>query len=130
MVVIVVDLSNPSEVLPSFEKWMSLLKTRLAKTYERLEQRGSKLPDQLRLRAKKALYGSNEDKDVVYHSGISIVIAATKYDHFMSHDPEMCKVDYTLMLYLSSPAIQIIVTWSEMYPGVLLVGNMRGIFVS
>ena len=36
------------------------------------------VPPQLRQRAKGKLYGQNEDKDIVYHSGVSLVLAATK----------------------------------------------------
>lgn len=38
------------------------------------------------------LYSANEDKDLVYHSGISLVIAATKYDAFKDADSEVKKV--------------------------------------
>ncbi len=38
------------------------------------------------------LYSGNDDKDVVYHSGISLVIAATKYDAFRDAEPEVKKV--------------------------------------
>lgn len=38
------------------------------------------------------LYGHNEDKDVVQHTGISLVIAATKYDAFEGADSEVKKV--------------------------------------
>lgn len=92
VVVIVVDLLRPSEVLPQLLKWLTLIRSRLAATYSKLEKRGSKLPDQLRIRAKKALYASNEDKDIVQHTGISIVIAATKWDSFVGQGSEACKV--------------------------------------
>ena len=92
MVVIVVDLSEPSEALNTALKWTGIVRNRLSSTYQRLEQRGSKLPEQLRIRAKKYLYGTNEDKDEVYHSGISIIIAATKYDTIVHHDAELRKV--------------------------------------
>ncbi|GFH16582.1 dynein 1b light intermediate chain, partial [Haematococcus lacustris] len=42
--------------------------------------------------AKSKLYSQNEDKDAVWHSGISLVIAATKYDSFKNADPEVKKV--------------------------------------
>ena len=99
MVVIVVDLSEPSEVLSTALKWIGIVKSRLSSTYQRLQQRGSKLPEQLRVRAKKALYGANEDKEEVYHSGISLIIAATKYDTFVHHDAELRKV---MFLYCHS----------------------------
>lgn len=86
------DLSKPNEVLPDLLKWLSLIRSKLAATYGKLEKRGSKLPEQLRIRAKKALYASNKDKDVVHHTGISIVIAATKWDSFMGQGSEACKV--------------------------------------
>ncbi|MEW5319720.1 MAG: hypothetical protein WDW38_010856 [Sanguina aurantia] len=46
----------------------------------------------MRQRAKSKLYSGNDDKDAVYHSGISIVIAATKYDMFKDKDPEQKKM--------------------------------------
>lgn len=42
------------------------------------------------------LFSHNEDKDVVWHSGISLVIAATKYDAFRDADPELKKVGAAL----------------------------------
>lgn len=56
------------------------VKKKLAATYEKFEKKGLQLPEQLRQRAKSKLFGGNDDKDVVYHSGIALVIAATKYD--------------------------------------------------
>ncbi|GMH33018.1 hypothetical protein BSKO_00852 [Bryopsis sp. KO-2023] len=101
VVVIVVDLSEPSQVLPELLKWMNLVKQRLGTTFEKLEKRGSKLPEQLRIRARKALYGGNEDRDVVEHSGISVVVAATKYDKFMNQDAELCKVMARTLRYVA-----------------------------
>mmetsp|Transcript_14748 Transcript_14748/g.36790 ORF Transcript_14748/g.36790 Transcript_14748/m.36790 type:complete len:415 (-) Transcript_14748:151-1395(-) len=92
VVVIVVDLSDPGSVLPTLLGWLDAIKKKLAATYEKFEKRGIQLPEQLRTRAKGKLYSQNEDKDVVWHSGISIVIAATKYDAFRDADPELKKV--------------------------------------
>ena len=44
------------------------------------------------LHTQNKLYSQNEDKDLVAHSGISLVIAATKYDAFRDADPEVKKV--------------------------------------
>lgn len=46
--------------------------------------------------AQSKLYSTNEDKDTVWHSGVSIVIAATKYDAFKDQDPEVKKVRWAV----------------------------------
>ncbi len=38
------------------------------------------------------LYSQNEDKDIVWHSGVCLVIVAAKYDTFRDADPEVKKV--------------------------------------
>ena len=70
VVVIALDLSQPAAVLPSARKWLALVSDRLGGTFERLEKRGSKLPEQLRLRAKKVLFGGHEDADQVQPLGV------------------------------------------------------------
>ncbi|KAJ9532928.1 hypothetical protein QJQ45_018044, partial [Haematococcus lacustris] len=92
VVVIVVDLSDPGSVLPTLLWWLEAVKRKLGATYEKFEKKGLQLPEQLRQRAKSKLYSQNEDKDAVWHSGISLVIAATKYDSFKNADPEVKKV--------------------------------------
>ncbi|KAL6746086.1 hypothetical protein V8C86DRAFT_2954357 [Haematococcus lacustris] len=92
VVVIVVDLSDPGSVLPTLLWWLEAVKRKLGATYEKFEKKGLQLPEQLRQRAKSKLYSQNEDKDAVWHSGISLVIAATKYDSFRNADPEVKKV--------------------------------------
>lgn len=92
VVVIIVDLSDPASVLPALKYWLEQTKKKLAATYEKFEKKGLQLPEQLRQRAKSKLYAQNEDKDQVYTSGISLVIAATKYDVFKNEDPEVKKV--------------------------------------
>jgi hypothetical protein len=47
------------------------------------------------------LYGQHEDKDLVNHSGICIVIAATKYDTFKEADPEVKKVRWLWFLSIN-----------------------------
>ena len=54
------------------------VKKKLSSTYEKFEKKGLQLPEQLRQRAKSKMYSSNEDKDIVYHSGVALVLAATK----------------------------------------------------
>lgn len=92
VVVIVVDLSDPASIMNNVLGWIDQIKKKLASTYEKFEKKGLQLPEQLRQRAKNKLYSANEDKDLVYHSGISLVIAATKYDVFMDQDPEVKKI--------------------------------------
>jgi len=92
VVCIVVDLSQPSEVLPTLEQWISKIKMKTGATYEKLERRGSKLPEQLKARAKKVFGATHEDKDAVFHTGVSLVIVATKYDTFRDMDAEVKKI--------------------------------------
>jgi len=92
VVCILVDLSKPSEVLESLEFWLNKIKTKCATTYDKLERRGSKLPDQLKMRAKKVFGPQHEDKDAVQHTGVSLVIIATKYDTFRDVDAEVRKI--------------------------------------
>mmetsp|Transcript_19674 Transcript_19674/g.42749 ORF Transcript_19674/g.42749 Transcript_19674/m.42749 type:complete len:403 (+) Transcript_19674:323-1531(+) len=92
VVVIVLDLSDPASVLSTALYWLDQVKRKLAATYDKFEKKGLQLPEQLRQRAKGKLFSQNEDKDIIYHSGISLVLAATKYDTFRDFDPEMKKV--------------------------------------
>ncbi|GLC38707.1 Cytoplasmic dynein 2 light intermediate chain 1 [Pleodorina starrii] len=101
VVVIVVDLSDPAAVLPTVLYWTEQVKKKLGSTYEKFEKKGLQLPEQLRQRAKSKLYSANEDKDAVYHSGISLVIAATKYDTFKALDPEVKKVMSRVLRYIA-----------------------------
>ncbi|PNW79047.1 hypothetical protein CHLRE_09g398882v5 [Chlamydomonas reinhardtii] len=101
VVVIVVDLSDPAGVLPTLLYWVEQVKKKLGSTYEKFEKKGLQLPEQLRQRAKSKLYSANEDKDTVYHSGISLVIAATKYDAFKNQDPEVKKVMSRVLRYIA-----------------------------
>lgn len=77
------------------------MKKKLAATYEKFEKKGLQLPEQLRQRAKSKLYAASPDKDMVYHSGISLVLAATKYDAFRNHDPEVKKVMARALRYVA-----------------------------
>lgn len=69
VVAVVVDLSQPSEALRSAVSWLQLVRTKLQYTFDWLEQKGSKLPEQLRLRARKYIGSSHEDKDTIQHLG-------------------------------------------------------------
>mmetsp|Transcript_35465 Transcript_35465/g.89428 ORF Transcript_35465/g.89428 Transcript_35465/m.89428 type:complete len:410 (+) Transcript_35465:79-1308(+) len=101
VVVIAVDLSQPAEVLDTLLFWLEKVRLKLQTSYTKLEQRGSKLPEQLRIRARK-LFGSNhEDKDTIDHTGIAIVIAATKYDTFQNVDAELRKVMARALRYVA-----------------------------
>mmetsp|Transcript_10736 Transcript_10736/g.14608 ORF Transcript_10736/g.14608 Transcript_10736/m.14608 type:complete len:398 (-) Transcript_10736:111-1304(-) len=92
VVCIVVDLSKPGEVLTNLEFWLNKIKLKAGATYEKLERRGSKLPDQLKARSKKMFGLKHDDKDSIVHTGISLVIVATKYDTFRDHDAEVRKI--------------------------------------
>eukprot|EP00227_Mantoniella_beaufortii_P016060 CAMPEP_0197596268 /NCGR_PEP_ID=MMETSP1326-20131121/24667_1 /TAXON_ID=1155430 /ORGANISM="Genus nov. species nov., Strain RCC2288" /LENGTH=307 /DNA_ID=CAMNT_0043162735 /DNA_START=165 /DNA_END=1085 /DNA_ORIENTATION=+ len=102
VVLIVVDLSKPHEVLPTLEYWLSRVKARTDATFGKLEKRGSKLPEQLRARSKKVFGATHEDSaGPIAHSGVTVVIAATKYDAFKSADTELKKVMSRTLRFLA-----------------------------
>lgn len=69
VVAVVVDLSQPSEALRSAVSWLQHVRAKLQHTFDWLEQKGSKLPEQLRLRARNYIDSSHEDKDTIQHLG-------------------------------------------------------------
>ena len=69
VIAVVVDLSQPAAALRSAVEWLQLVSTKLQGVCDWLEQRGSKLPEQLRLRARKYIGSSHEDKDIIQHLG-------------------------------------------------------------
>ncbi|WIA09474.1 hypothetical protein OEZ85_008875 [Tetradesmus obliquus] len=82
VVVIVLDLSQPSSVIPTALQCLDLVQRKLAATYTLFERKGLQLPEQLRVRQRTKLLSQHEDKDLVALSGISIVLAGTKWDGF------------------------------------------------
>mmetsp|Transcript_4581 Transcript_4581/g.11313 ORF Transcript_4581/g.11313 Transcript_4581/m.11313 type:complete len:434 (-) Transcript_4581:147-1448(-) len=104
VVLIVLDLSKPHEVLPTLEYWLSRVKSRAEATFGKLEKRSSRLPEQLRARSKK-VFGANHDDakevGVISHSGVTVVIAATKYDAFKNADAELKKVMSRTLRFLA-----------------------------
>lgn len=93
VVIIVLDLSDPAAVLPSALQWLDLVKRKLSATYSLYERKGLQVAEHLRTRQQTKLFSQHEDKDSVSCSGISIVLAATKWDSFMnSADPEVQRV--------------------------------------
>ncbi|KAK9808766.1 hypothetical protein WJX72_003222 [[Myrmecia] bisecta] len=101
VVVIVVDLSKPSEALDSLLFWLARIKATLQATYGVLERKGSKLPEQLRGRAKRYFGSSHEDNDTINHTGISIIVAATKHDTFRNEDAEVRKIMARTLRYVA-----------------------------
>jgi len=73
-VAVVVDLSQPAQALQSAVTWLQLVRAKLQTSYDWLEQRGSKLPEQLRLRARKYIGSSHEDKETVQHLGEHVLV--------------------------------------------------------
>ena len=69
MVAVVLDLSQPAEALKSAVTWLQLVKTKLQSSFDWLEQRGSNLPEQLQLRARKYAGSSHDDKEAIQHLG-------------------------------------------------------------
>lgn len=70
VVVIVLDLSEPGSVLPSALKWLELIKQKLAHVYALFDKKGLQLPEQLRQRSRTKLFATDEDKDLVTHTGM------------------------------------------------------------
>eukprot|EP00210_Caulerpa_lentillifera_P001881 g1810.t1 len=81
-VVIVLDLSKAKECYESALYWLTLINRKLQSVYKRLQERGSKLPDQLKLRAKRAYFSQHLDRESVNHTGIQVFLLGTKYEHF------------------------------------------------
>ena len=81
-------------MLPTLEYWLGRVQSRVGATFARLEKRGSRLPEQLRRRGERNFGADHEDNTAgaVRHHGISIVIAATKYDLFRGADAELKKI--------------------------------------
>lgn len=90
--VITVDLSDPASVLPTLLTWLQWVRAKLEQSYALFRAKGLQLPEQLRMRAKNKFWAGHEDRDAVEHSGISIVVAATKHDAFRNQDAECQKV--------------------------------------
>ena len=92
VMMIVVDLSNPSEVIDILMAWLTFVRKKSDHVFQRLESRGSKLPSQIKAKA-AAFFGKNHEdiKDITI-SGVSIVIVANKYDTFRNEDPEIKRV--------------------------------------
>jgi dynein light intermediate chain 2 len=82
VVVIVLDLSQPSTIIPTALQCLDLAQRKLAATYTLFERKGLQLPEQLRARQRAKLLSQHEDRDLVTCSGISIVLAGTKWDLF------------------------------------------------
>jgi dynein light intermediate chain 2 len=104
VVLIVLDLSKPHDVLPTLEYWLSRVRARTDSTFGKLEKRGSKLPEQLRSRSKRVFGAAHEDAKevgVIAHSGVTVVIAATKYDAFKNADAELKKVMSRTLRFLA-----------------------------
>lgn len=99
--VVVVDLSDPHTVLASLQDWLLLITTKLAATYALFERKGLQLPEQLRQRSKAKLFAKHEDREAVAHSGISLVIAATKWDAWRDQDAECKKVMARTLRYIA-----------------------------
>jgi dynein light intermediate chain 2 len=82
VVVIVLDLSQPNSIIPTALQCLDLVQRKLAATYTLFERKGLQLPEQLRARQRAKLLSQHEDKDLITCSGISIVLAGTKWDVF------------------------------------------------
>ena len=115
-VVIVADLSKPEEVFAGVSYWLSRLRARLqdidkelkkkettAKVMDQLRERsakkfGERWMDQLKSRpakedgADKKESTAHPDQKLVMHTGVNVVIVATKWDSFAKKDPDLLKV--------------------------------------
>ncbi|DBA72389.1 TPA: Cytoplasmic dynein 2 light intermediate chain 1 [Trebouxia sp. C0005] len=101
VVAVIVDLSQPAQVLQSAVTNLQLVRANLQTSYGWLEQKGSKLPEQLRLRARKYIGSSHEDKDAIQHLGISVVLVAAKEDTFRDADTEARKLMAQSLRYVA-----------------------------
>ena len=100
-VLIVLDLSKPWQVLSSLTLWLERVKLRLEEVYDKFTRRGSKIPSQLRARAKKAFGSNREDEDKINHTGVSLIIVANKYDAFCDEDAELRKIMARTLRYVA-----------------------------
>lgn len=76
VVLLVLDLSVPSSVLPALTTWLDRVKAKLSATYSLFDKKGLQIPQQLRARAKSKVFGNHEDKDLVEHTGVGHIHAA------------------------------------------------------
>jgi len=83
-VIITVDLSKPKEAVPSLVRSLALVRERLGAVFGPLEERGHKLPQQLRQRARTKLLDAqrnlNPDSQRVDVTGVHVVVVGTKHD--------------------------------------------------
>ncbi|KAI9136455.1 hypothetical protein BKA69DRAFT_1104025 [Paraphysoderma sedebokerense] len=111
---IVLDLSEPSQVVPIAEHFFAKLKSRVTTILENLEKRGSKRPKGLKAFAWKKYGGEpHPDRDLISPSPIPIVIIGNKYDVFRDFEPErrkhltrmlryLCHLNGATLLYVST----------------------------
>mmetsp|Transcript_23488 Transcript_23488/g.36745 ORF Transcript_23488/g.36745 Transcript_23488/m.36745 type:complete len:348 (-) Transcript_23488:169-1212(-) len=102
VVVIAADLSKPEEVFPMVSFWLDKLRARLHEIEKNLKAKpaSAKVMDQLRERAAKRFGEKHPDnardgvigKGSVRHTGVTVVIVATKFDQFSQKDPELKRV--------------------------------------
>ncbi|ACO67739.1 cytoplasmic dynein 2 light intermediate chain 1 [Micromonas commoda] len=113
VVAICVDLAKPHEAMRTAEYWLGRVHARCAKTFEKLAARGSRLPEQLVRRSERvfaaggggggAAGGAHEDahSPLVRHSGVTVLIVATKHDAWRRTDPERMKVLVRALRFLA-----------------------------
>ena len=92
VVMVVVDLSKPSEVIGALMPWLDFVRRRSEYVHQRLESRGSKLPGQLRAKAAAFFGKSHDDVSAIINTGVPMIIVANKYDAFKDEDPELKRV--------------------------------------
>lgn len=114
VVAICVDLAKPHEAMRTAEYWLGRVHARCAKTFEKLAARGSRLPEQLVRRSERVFAGgggggggtaggAHEDahSPLVRHSGVTVLIVATKHDAWRRTDPERMKVLVRALRFLA-----------------------------
>lgn len=100
-VLVVLDLSRPWAALESLTGWLGRIRGRLDEVYDKFNRRGSKIPSQLRARAKKSFGSKRDDEASIDHTGISVVVAANKYDTFCDEDAELRKIMARTLRYVA-----------------------------
>ena len=106
VVAVVVDLSTPAQVLQNAITWLQLVKGKLQTSYDWLDQRGSKLPEQLRLRARKYIGSTHEDKDATQHLGESWCKAKCYVSTALPHHANYSKEMQLINLQTAAVAVQ------------------------
>nr|KAJ3422923.1 Cytoplasmic dynein 2 light intermediate chain 1 [Polyrhizophydium stewartii] len=99
--IIVLDLSDPSNILETLDTLLGKIRARVAKILAGLEQRGSKRPKALRNYAAKKYGSDHPDKDVVNIMPVPVAIIGSKFDEIKDMESEMRKMLCKTLRYVA-----------------------------